>query len=106
MELLFNCFKATPDVFKVISRSETTLHRFGRRVSSKVMLVLAFLITSTLTVSSTLMAQEGVTPPTAQEIITPLISKDLAGLPDEEVLMYTVEFRRAFQVLSTAMMRK
>ncbi len=64
--------------------------------SSKPMLALAFLITSTLIITSTLMAQKAVTPPMAQETITPLITKDLAGLPGEQVLMYTVDFPPGF----------
>jgi quercetin dioxygenase-like cupin family protein len=65
------------------------------KTSSKPMLVLAFLITSTLITTSTLMAQ-AVTPPMAQEAITPLITKDLAGFPGEETLMYTVDFPPGF----------
>ena len=60
------------------------------------MLMLAFLITGTLIVTSTLMAQKAVTPPMAQETITELMSKDLAGFPDKEVLMYTVHFPPGF----------
>ena len=60
--------------------------------SSRPMLVLAFLITSALTPTSTLMAQKAATPSLAQETITPLITKDLAVLPGEQVLMYTVDF--------------
>jgi quercetin dioxygenase-like cupin family protein len=59
---------------------------------SKPMLVLAFLITSALIPTSTLMAQRTATPSLAQETITPLITKDLAVLPGEQVLMYTVDF--------------
>ncbi len=62
---------------------------------SKPMLALAFLIAGTLT-ASTLMAQKSVTPPPAHETITPLITKDLAGLPGEQVLMYTVDFPPGF----------
>jgi quercetin dioxygenase-like cupin family protein len=62
------------------------------KTRSKSMLVLAFLITSTLITTSTLMAQGAVTPPTAQETVTPLITKDLAGFPGEQTLMYTVDF--------------
>jgi quercetin dioxygenase-like cupin family protein len=58
-----------------------------RMKSSKPMLVLAFLITSILTPTSRLMAQE---------TITPLITKDLAGSPGEQVLMYTVDFPPGF----------
>ena len=64
--------------------------------SSKPMLVLAFLIASTLIPTSTLMAQKAVTPPMAQETITPLITKDLAGFPGEQALMYTVDFPPGF----------
>ena len=56
-------------------------------MSARPMLVLAFLITSTLIITSTLMAQE---------TITPLISKDLAGVSGKEVLMYTVDFPPGF----------
>jgi uncharacterized protein YbjT (DUF2867 family)/quercetin dioxygenase-like cupin family protein len=72
----------------------------GRReqliTSSKAMLVLAFLIAGSVIPSSMLMAQQAVTPPTAQETITPLLTKDLAGLPGEQVLMYTVDFPPGF----------
>jgi quercetin dioxygenase-like cupin family protein len=64
-------------------------------MSSKPMLLLAFLITSALITTSTLMAQKAITPP-AHETITPLITKDLAGLPGEQVLMYTVDFPPGF----------
>src|SRR4051812_28051876 len=57
---------------------------------------LAFLVTSTLATSSTLLAEKPATPQGAQETITPLISKDLAAVPDEEVLMYTVDFPAGF----------
>jgi quercetin dioxygenase-like cupin family protein len=66
------------------------------RTSSKPMLALAFLITSTLIASGTLVAQKAVTPPMVQETITPLITKDLAGFPGEEALMYTVDFPPGF----------
>jgi len=59
------------------------------------MLMLAFPITSTLIITSTLMAQKAVTP-MAQETITELMSKDLAGFPGKEVLMYTVDFPPGF----------
>ena len=71
----------------------------GRReqlmTRSKSILVLAFLITSTLIPTTRLMAQNAVTPP-AQETITMLITKDLAGFPDEQALMYTVDFPPGF----------
>jgi quercetin dioxygenase-like cupin family protein len=57
---------------------------------------LAFLVTSTLATSFTLLAEKPATPQRAQETITPLISKDLAAVPDEEVLMYTVDFPAGF----------
>lgn len=59
---------------------------------SKPMLVLAFLMASTLVLTSTLIAQKAPTPPMAQETITDLMSNDLAGDPGKEVLMYTVDF--------------
>jgi len=58
---------------------------------SKPMLAMAFFIISILTTNSTLAAQTAVTPK-VQETITTLMSKDLAGFPDKEVLMYTVDF--------------
>jgi quercetin dioxygenase-like cupin family protein len=64
--------------------------------SSKPMLALAFLITSTLITAGTVMAQRTVTPPMAHETITPLITKDLAGSAGEQVLMYTVDFPPGF----------
>jgi quercetin dioxygenase-like cupin family protein len=64
--------------------------------SSKPMLALAFLMTSALIITGTLMGQNAVTPPMAQETITPLITKDLAGLPGEQLLMYTVDFPPGF----------
>jgi quercetin dioxygenase-like cupin family protein len=51
--------------------------------SLKPMLVLASLITGALITTSPLMAQE---------TITPLITKDLAGVSGKEILMYTVDF--------------
>jgi quercetin dioxygenase-like cupin family protein len=64
--------------------------------SSKPMLLLAFLLAGTLILTSNLRAQKVVTSPTAQETITPLITKDLAGHPGEQVLMYTVDFPPGF----------
>ena len=43
--------------------------------------MLAFLITSTLIITSTLMAQKAVTPPMAQETITELMSKIWQDFP-------------------------
>jgi len=67
-----------------------------RMTNSKPMVALAFLITSILIITGTLMAQNAVTPSTVQETITPLMTKDLAGFPDKEVLMYTVDFPPGF----------
>ena len=55
--------------------------------SSRPMLVLAVLITSALMATHSLMAQE---------TVTPLITKDLAGVPGEQTLMYTVDFPPSF----------
>ena len=52
-------------------------------MSARPMLLLAFLITGPLIIISPLMAQE---------ILTPLISKDLAGVSGKEAQMYTVDF--------------
>jgi quercetin dioxygenase-like cupin family protein len=68
----------------------------SRLIASKLVWMLAFLITSTLIATSTLMAQKAVTPPVAQETIRTLITKDLAGFPGEQVLMYTVDFPPGF----------
>lgn len=57
--------------------------------SLKPKLVLAFFITSTLITTSTLMAQQN-------ETITPLISKDVAGVSGKEIEMYTVDFPPGF----------
>ena len=66
------------------------------KTSSKRMLALAFLVASSLIPTNTLMAQKAVTPSKAQETITPLITKDLAVLPGQQVLMYTVDFPPGF----------
>jgi quercetin dioxygenase-like cupin family protein len=44
------------------------------------------LVLASLTISSLI----------AQETITPLLSKNMAGFPDKEVLMYTVDFPPGF----------
>jgi quercetin dioxygenase-like cupin family protein len=74
----------------------STCRREQLMTSSKPMLMLGFLITSTLIIASNLMALNTVTPPMAQETVTPLMTKDLAGLPGEETLMYTVDFPPGF----------
>jgi quercetin dioxygenase-like cupin family protein len=66
------------------------------KTSSKRTLALAILMASSLIPTNTLMAQKAVTTPMAQETITPLITKDLAVLPGEQVLMYTVDFPPGF----------
>jgi quercetin dioxygenase-like cupin family protein len=67
-----------------------------RMTSSKPILALVVLIASTLITTGTLMAQQTVTPPKSQETITPLITKDVAGFPGEQALMYTVDFPPGF----------
>ncbi|WP_213806082.1 cupin domain-containing protein [Granulicella sp. dw_53] len=66
------------------------------KASSKPILVLAFFIVSTLLTPNTMLAQRAVTPPAAHETITTLITKDLAGVPGEQSLMYTVDFPPGF----------
>jgi hypothetical protein len=61
--------------------------------SSIAALTFALLITGTLVPTGTLRAQNAAT---TQETITPLITKDLAGSANEQVLMYTVEFPPGF----------
>ncbi len=56
-------------------------------MSARSMLLLAFLITGPLVITSPLMAQE---------TITPLMSKGLAGVSGKDVLMYTVDFPPGF----------
>ena len=60
------------------------------------MTLLAVLLTGILLTTHPSMAQKSFTPPTAHETITPLLTKDLAGSPGKEVLMYTVDFPAAF----------
>ena len=52
-------------------------------MSARSLLLLAFLITGPLIITSPLMAQE---------TVTPLISKELAGASGKDVLIYTVDF--------------
>ena len=66
------------------------------KTSSKRRLTLAFLIASSLIPTNSLLAQRSVTPAIAQETITPLITKALAGFPGKQVLMYTVDFPPGF----------
>ena len=67
-----------------------------RMTSSKLRLALVVLVASILIPTGTLIAQRPVTPSAAQETITPLITKDLAGFPGEQALMYTVDFPPGF----------
>ncbi|HEY4354467.1 MAG TPA: cupin domain-containing protein [Acidobacteriaceae bacterium] len=62
----------------------------------KSILMLTLLSLGALLPAGTLMAQTSATSATAQETITPLITKDLAGVPGEQVLMYTVDFPPGF----------
>jgi quercetin dioxygenase-like cupin family protein len=87
MEQRFNCLKASPDAKEAMSELEPYLQRRGRGVRSRPMLVLAFLITSTLTIRS---------PLRAEETITPLMSHAVTEVPGKEVLMYTVDFPPGF----------
>jgi quercetin dioxygenase-like cupin family protein len=57
--------------------------------------MLAILMLTTLVMASTVLAHKDVKLPMA-ESITELMSKDLAGSPDKEVLMYTVDFPPGF----------
>jgi quercetin dioxygenase-like cupin family protein len=66
---------------------EQRFNYFKARVSAKPMLAMAFLIASTMTIISPLMAQE---------TITPLMSHALAEVSGKEVLMYTVDFPPGF----------
>ena len=65
------------------------------KTNSKLRFVLAILFISTTITTTPLMAQKAVTPP-AQETITTLITKDVAGFPGKEALMYTVDFPAGF----------
>jgi quercetin dioxygenase-like cupin family protein/uncharacterized membrane protein YphA (DoxX/SURF4 family) len=60
---------------------------------AKPILMLVFLLTSILTITSTLVAQEASQP---QETITQLTSTDLAECSGKEALMYTVDFPPGF----------
>ena len=72
MKQRFNDFKAAPDAYKAMSGLETYRQWCRRRVSSMPMLVLAFLIAGSMIM---------VSPLTAQETITPLITKIWQDLP-------------------------
>jgi quercetin dioxygenase-like cupin family protein len=86
-EQRFNYFKAAPDAYRAMSGLKAYLHGCGRRLSAKPMLAMAFLIASTMTIISPLMAQE---------TIIPLMSHALAEVSGKEVLMYTVDFPPGF----------
>ena len=87
MKPRFNYFKAAPVAYQAISGLKAYLHGRGRGLSSKPMLVLAFLMTSIVIKGSPLIAQE---------TITPLMSHALAEASGKEVLMYTVDFPAGF----------
>jgi len=83
----------------VPQHAKTTLQQAagaGRGTASKTTLALAFLITGTLMAAGALRAQKTATPPTLQEAITPLMSKDLKEFPGKEIVMYTVVFPSGF----------
>src|ERR1700761_1333321 len=63
--------------------------------NSKTSLALALLITSAMSPTTALTAQKTLKP-AAQETITPLMTKDLAGVPGKQGLMYTVDFPPGF----------
>ena len=58
--------------------------------------VLALFITSAMVTISAAMGQQTKSSSTVTETITPLITKNLAGSTDKEVLMYTVDFPPGF----------
>jgi quercetin dioxygenase-like cupin family protein len=62
------------------------------KTRSKTMLVFAFLITSTLMITTSTLLAQTVTPPAPHETVTTLLTKDLAGSPGQQALMYTVDF--------------
>ena len=66
-----------------------------RILSAKWTALLIVLSATTLFTTDPLIAQKSVAQ-TAHETITPLLTKDLAGYPDKEVLMYTVDFPAGF----------
>src|ERR1700753_255422 len=63
--------------------------------NSKTIMALAILITSAVIPTTVLMAQKSLKL-VPQETITPLMTKDLAGVPGEQLLMYTVDFPPGF----------
>jgi quercetin dioxygenase-like cupin family protein len=65
-------------------------------IIAKRMSALVFILASPFISTSTVMAQKTVKTPMAQETITPLVTKDLAVVPGEQLLMYTVDFPPGF----------
>jgi quercetin dioxygenase-like cupin family protein len=65
-------------------------------IVAKRMSALVFILASPFISTSTVMAQKTVKTPMAQETITPLVTKDLAVVPGEQLLMYTVDFPPGF----------
>ena len=87
MKQRFGYFKAASDAYKAVSGLEAYPQACGRRVGSRLMVAMASLIASAIITSSTLMAQE---------TITPLMSHALAEVSGKQVLMYTVDFPPGF----------
>ena len=87
--LLANCrkFPFSVDELLFLQKLEPIMKTV--MTSAKPILMLVFLLTSTLTITSTLMAQEA---SPSQETITQLTSTDLAECSGKEALMYTVDF--------------
>lgn len=83
---------AAVQISPVLYSREGTVEKVVEKIISKLMLAVAFLMTSTLITTGTLMAQKAIAPPAVQETITSLITKDVAGFPGEQALMYTVDF--------------
>jgi quercetin dioxygenase-like cupin family protein len=62
------------------------------KIRSKKVLVFASLITTTLMITSSSLLAQTTTTPAPHETVTTLLTKDVAGSPGQEALMYTVDF--------------
>jgi quercetin dioxygenase-like cupin family protein len=62
------------------------------KIRSKKVLVFASLITTTLMITSSALLAQTTTTPAPHETVTTLLTKDVAGSPGQEALMYTVDF--------------
>jgi quercetin dioxygenase-like cupin family protein len=62
------------------------------KIRSKKVLVFASLITTTLMITSSSLLAQTTTTPAPHETVTTLLTKDVAGSPGKEALMYTVDF--------------